>query len=172
MVQKNYQVIRLERLEHENLASRKKSRVNLKRGILRRGSDEDDTPLFDIRKKCILLGLIKTVDLVHKYKRAQAHMAVPLRLSHHFLNFLNSACNGGKIHEGGLCPVGDDPGQSGLSHTGRSPEYHGTHHVLINNPAQHLSLTQKVLLAHKFLQPRWPQPACQRTHGSPVVKKR
>ena len=57
MVQKHYQVIGLECLEYENLASRKKSRVNLERGILRRCSDQDDTSLFHIGKKRILLGL-------------------------------------------------------------------------------------------------------------------
>jgi len=172
MVQKHYQVIGLECLEYENLASRKKSRVNLERGILRCCSDQDDTSLFHIGKKRILLGLIKTVDLVHKYERTQTYMTVTLRLGHHFLYFLYSACDGGKIHEGSPGPVGDNSGQRGLSHSRRSPEDHGTHHVLINNPAQHLPLSQEVLLAYKLFQPTRSQPACQRPHGSPVVKKR
>ena len=170
MAEKLCQVVGGEGLENENTAPGQKSRVDLKGRVFRGGPDEDDAPLFHIREKCVLLGLIEAVDLVHKHQGPEAGAAAQLGPCHDLLDFLDPAGDGAEIHEVGVGPSGDDAGQSGLSDAGRTPEDHRRDLVLVDELAQKLAFSQQVLLAHKGFQRLRPQPAGQRRHGLFVIE--
>ena len=139
-------------LQHKNLAAGKKSGINFKGWIFRSRSDEDNTSFFHKGQKCILLGLIKTMDFIYKYNRLFSHMPGALGLVHHFLNFTDPTGNRTEINEFSLCAPGYYPGKSSLSHAGRSPEDHGRNHILINQAAENLPFPHQIFLTHEFLQ--------------------
>ena len=52
--------------EHKNMASGEEGRNYFKRRVFRRRSNEDDRARLNIRQKCILLSLVKSVYLINK----------------------------------------------------------------------------------------------------------
>ena len=105
------------------------------------------------------------MDLVHKNNSPAAGQPNLLCLLHHLADFLNAAGNGAEIDEFRLRLSGDDAGKGGFSHAGRPPENHGADAVLIDQAAQHLSLSDQMFLSHKFLQAFRPESACQGIRG-------
>ena len=77
-----------------------------------------------------------------------------------------------KIDEAGLRPPGDDPGQGRLADARRAPEDHGGNAVAFDEPAQHLSFPQQVLLSDIFIQGPGSEPGGQGFRDAPVKKSR
>ena len=63
--QQRCNVLRREWLQHKDLAAREQGGVDLKRGVFRRGADQDDAAALHKRQKSVLLCLVETVNLVH-----------------------------------------------------------------------------------------------------------
>ena len=150
--QKPRELLHAQGLEHEHLAPGEKRPVHLKGGVLRGGPDKDNAPLFHKGQEGVLLGLVKAVDFVHKDDGALPEAAVFLRLEHHLPDLLDAAGHRGKVDEGGLGALGDDPRQGGLAHPRRAPENHGGYAVPLNEPAEHLPRAQQMGLPGEFLQ--------------------
>ena len=161
MVQKLFDVPLRQRLKDKHLASGQQRGIDLKGGIFRGGPDENDASLLHKGQKSILLGLVETMNLIHKNNGPPSGKAHLFRLHHHLADFLNAAGNGAEIDEFRLRLSGDDAGKGGFSHAGRPPENHGADAVLIDQAAQHLPLSDQMFLSHKFLQAFRPESACQ-----------
>ena len=146
------QVGRCQRLQYEHLAPGQQGGIDFKGGVLRGGSDQSDAALLHIGEEGVLLGLVEPVYLVHEAEGAGAVGTVLLRLLHDLFDFLDAAGDGAEIHEARPGAARDDPGQGGLAHAGRPPEYHGRHDVLLQHLPQDLTLSQQMLLADIILQ--------------------
>ena len=160
-VKKLHQLFGLQALEHEDPAAGQESPVDLKGRVFRGGADEDDAALFHKGQEGVLLGLVEAMDLVHEDDGPLSIALILLRLLHDGADLPDAAGDGGEIDEGSFGAACNDPGQGGLSHTGRPPEDHGGDVVLFNETPQDLPLSQKVLLSHEFLQGSGPKPGCQ-----------
>jgi hypothetical protein len=62
------------------------------------------------------------VDFIHEKNRAAAHPAQALGIRHHSLDFLDAGEHGAEGDELATGDVGDQMGERGLAHAGRSPE--------------------------------------------------
>jgi hypothetical protein len=62
--QQGFQRLLVQALEHEDLAARQQSAVQLERGVLGGGADQGDDPLLHERQETVLLGAVEAVDLV------------------------------------------------------------------------------------------------------------
>ncbi len=139
---------------------------HLKGGILRCGADEGDQAALHVGEECVLLGLVKTVDLVHKEDRLSPLLAPLLgSLLDDAPDLLHSGEDRGKADEAGFCLLGQDPGKRRLPRTGRPPEDDGKYPVLTDGPPEETIRTEKVTLAHIFIEAPGPHPIGQR----PVV---
>ena len=78
-----------------------------------------------MRKKCILLGLVETVNFVDEHNRPRAVLSCPLRVCHDCFDFLDPGQNRRELNELRFRHVGNDLGERGLSRAGRSPENQG-----------------------------------------------
>ena len=150
------------RLQNEHLAARQKCGIHLKRGVLRRRTDEHDAALFHKRQKRVLLRLIKAVDFIDEQQRALTHAVVLLCLAHHAANFLDAARHGAEIDEIRLRPRRNDLRQRRFTHARRPPENHRRHAVFFNQLPQHLALAEQMALPRKFLQRPRPHPRRKR----------
>ena len=149
--QLEYIVLR-KRLEHEDLAPREQSPVDLERGVLGRRPDKDDAPLFDEGQESILLRLVEAVYLVDEKDRLFAVNAVLVGALHHLADLLDPAGDGGKVDERGVCAVRYDVGESGLPYSGRAPEDHRGDHVAFDDAAQYLTRTDQMLLSDDLVE--------------------
>ena len=147
-----FQVLLGQGLEDEHPAPGQESGVHLEAGVLRGGPDEHDAPLLHVGEKGVLLGLVEPVDLIHEQDGPLPQAAAVLRLLHHLLDLFDAAGDGAEVDKLGAGPPGDDPGQGGLPHPGRAPEDHRAHPVALDEPAQHLALSQQMALPSELLQ--------------------
>lgn len=131
-------VVRRELLEHEHAAPREERAVDLERGVLGRGPDEDDAPLLHEGQEGVLLRLVEAVDLVDEDDGPESGLAPFLALAHHVADLLYAARDRREVDEFGLRHPRDDPGKRGLPGPGRPPENHGGDAVALDElPENH-----------------------------------
>jgi hypothetical protein len=73
-------------------------------------------------------------------------------VGHHRFDLLDAGEHGGELDELGVGEVGDDLGQGGLAHAGRSPEDERAGVVALELHAQRLAGSEDVLLADELLE--------------------
>ena len=66
MAQERLQVLRGQRLQHEDFAAGEKRRIDFKRRVFGRRADQDDAAALDKWEESILLRLVKAVNLIDK----------------------------------------------------------------------------------------------------------
>jgi hypothetical protein len=141
-----------ERLENDDPTARQERGVQLERRVLGSCADQDDVAPFDIGEKGVLLSPIEAMNLVDEEKRA-ASLGAPESggIGHDLLDLLDPRGHGAERHEaaGGL--LRDDPGDCGLSRSGRSPEDDRRHPVLEDRPAEEPPRTHHRLLAQHLV---------------------
>ena len=141
-----------ERFEHVDAAAGKQRGDDLEGGILGGCSDEPDGAAFDVGKEGVLLGLVEAVNLIDEEDGAGVHLGGLRGGGHHLLDLLDAAHDGGELDESSLGGLGDDLGQCGLAHAGRTPEDHGTGVVALDLHAERFAGADEVLLSEQFLQ--------------------
>ena len=114
-----------ERLQHIDAAAGEQRGDDFEGWILRGGTDQPDGSPLDVRQKGILLGLVEAVNLIDEKDGARVHLGGLRRRGHHLLDLLDAAHYGGELDKSRLGRFGDDLGQSGFAHSGRTPEDHG-----------------------------------------------
>src|SRR5690606_23722043 len=72
------EIVLLQGLEAERLASREQRRVDRERRVLRRRADQRDRARLDVGQERVLLGLVEPMDLVQKDDRTLALVREPL----------------------------------------------------------------------------------------------
>ncbi len=145
-------VLRFERLQHKHLAPRQQRAVHFKRRIFGSGAYQDDTALFHIRQKGVLLRFVESVDLVYEQDGFFAEPTVLLRPFHHLLYLFDTAGHRRKIDERRPRGVRDHPRQRGLAHARRPPKDHGADTVVLYEPPQDLALADQMFLPRHFAQ--------------------
>ena len=137
---------------------------DLEIGVFRRGADEGDSAVLDVRQQAILLGLVEAVDLVHQEDSALAVQQPPLLgLFDHPPDVGDAGQDGAKGLEVRLGAVGDDHGQRGLARAGRPPEDDGGEEAVgLDGAAQQPSRANNVLLTDHLIQGAGAQARCQR----------
>ena len=109
-------------------------------------------------QKCVLLAAIEAMNFIDEQNRAHAGGSGLIGLRHDLFDFFNPADDGGKFDERGFGGVGDDLGQRGFSHAGRSPQNHRRGVVGFQLQTQCFAGSKQMFLADEFIQ-------CARTHA-------
>ena len=130
-------VFLFQRVQDEHFAAGQQRAVYLKRGVFRRGADENNAALFHERQKSILLGFIEAVNLIHEQDGFPAEQAAFIRLFHDLPDLLDSARYRGKIDKIGARTVCDDARQRRLPYAGRPPEDHRADLISLDQSAQY-----------------------------------
>ena len=111
-----------QRLKDVDARTRQQRGDNFERRILGGRADQPDAAFLDVRQKSVLLGFVEAMHLVDEDDGASAVLPCPLGVGHDLLDFLDPAEHGGELDEVGVSHAGDDLGQRGFAHAGRSPE--------------------------------------------------
>ena len=165
------QILLAQGVEDKPPAAGKKRAVDFKGRIFRGSADQNDAALFHKRQKRVLLGLVETVNFVHKDQCALTVTPVFLGLLHYGANLADAAGHGGKVDEGRFRMPRDDARQRGLAHARRTPEDHGGQMIAFDQAGKHLAGAQQVTLTHKFVQRAGTKPCGQRLCSVPVKKR-
>ena len=149
-VQELLQVGHLKGLEHEDLAAGQEGSNHLERRVLRRGADQDDRTRLHGTQQGILLRLVEAVDLVDEKDRCTGLGKERLGLGgvDDLAHFLHAGTDRGKRIEIPLQTARNNPGQGGLSHTGRSPKNEGRQSAGVHHVPQDASGADQMLLAY------------------------
>ena len=166
-----FQRVVVQPLQHQHLHARQQRAVQLERGILRGGPDQDDGAVLHIRQEPVLLGAVEAVDLVDEQQRALARVAPGAGGVEHPAQVGHAGEHRGNLLEHQPAHIGQQAGDGGLAGARRAPEHQrgqlaGRHHA-----AERAVRTQQVVLAHHVGQPFGSQPVGQRP-GRVVVQTR
>ena len=170
MIQDLHQIALFQRSQDKHPASGQESRIDLKRGILRRRADQNNASFLYKRQKGILLRLIKPMDLVHEQNGPKPHPPAVLRLHHDLSDLFDPTGHRAEINEISLRPTGYNACQRRFPNPRRSPEYHRRYLIPFDQLAQHLPLSDQMTLPRKFFQRLRTQTACKRRRQFPVIK--
>ena len=97
--------------------------VDFKVGVFRGGANQDHCAVFDPRQEGVLLGFVKTVNLVNEKERALAvEFGFFLGVGNGFANLFDTGKNRVDGDKMGACRVGDNPRQRCLAGAGRAVE--------------------------------------------------
>ena len=167
----------MQRLEHEDLATGKKGSDDLERRVLRGGADQDHRAVFHRSQERILLGFVEPVDLVDKEDRGAfaGKQGSAFGLVYDIPDILYTGRNRGQLIEIALQRLGDDMGERGLSHPGRSPENEGRQVPALDHGPENAARSDQMPLSHVSVQIRRPHPLGKgrkhRASGCRVVRK-
>ena len=148
--------------KHVDAAAREQRRDDFERRILGGCADQANGAALDVGQKGVLLGLVEAVNLIDEEDGARMHLGGLRGGDHHLLDLLDAAHDGGELDEAGLGGFGNDLGQGGFAHAGRTPEDHGAGIVALDLHAQGLAGAEQVLLAAVLLQGARTHPLGQR----------
>src|SRR5437763_12541947 len=105
-----------------------------------------------MRQKCVLLGPVKTVDLINKQDGAGTVLAGLLSIRHDLLDLFDSGEHRRELDELRFGDVSNDLGQRCLARSWRSPEDDGAGIVAFDLQPQWLVRSKNLLLSHKLIQ--------------------
>ena len=161
LVHQRAQVIVRQRLEHIHLTATEQRSDDLKRGILRRGTDKRHYAALHSREQRVLLTLAEAVNLVDKqYGRRRIEERVLRSLVNHIPHILHAAAHGAQRIERGAHSRGNDVRQRSLAHTGRAPHDKRAHMLVVYHAPEGTALSHQVLLPHIVLQGQRPHTLC------------
>jgi len=155
-LQQHLQILLLQGFQHINLTAGEQRADHFKRGVLGSRSDEcHRTGLHGIQQR-VLLRLAEPVNLIDKEDRCRVvEKTGVLRLINHLPHILHPRVDRAQLVKGSFHCVGNNIGQRGLTHSGRTPENNGGNPARVNHPAQYGSLTDQMFLADKFIEGLW-----------------
>ena len=152
----------VQRKKREHAAAGQQRRVDLKGRVFGGGPDESDGSVLHVGKDDVLLGLVETMDLVHKQYGVLPVQRLSLpRLGHRFAQVGDAGRHRADRLKVGAGGIGDEPGQGRFAGAGRSPEQDRWNPVGINRPAQHPVLGEDVTLPHELVKGGRPHPLGQ-----------
>ena len=105
-----------------------------------------------MRQKCILLGLVESMNLIDEHDCTASQPAGSFRSGHDLLDLLDAGHDGTERDECGLCDPCDDVGQRGLSHPRRSPQDHGRNLVALDRRPQRFAGIEQMALPEDLVQ--------------------
>ncbi|EQD36798.1 glycine/D-amino acid oxidase, partial [mine drainage metagenome] len=115
----------LERLQHIHPRPRQQRAHHFERRILRRGADEGERTVLQIRQERVLLRLVESVHLIEKQdRRPPIVIALGARRLDRGAYVLHARHHGRERDELRLAAPGDQSGQGGLAGAGRAPQNH------------------------------------------------
>ncbi len=118
-------LLRRQEVQRVDAGARQQRPDDLERRVLRRGADERDRAVFDVRQDDVLLRLVKAVDLVDEKDCAlSVEIATLTRLGDDASQVADTGGHGGDRLEVRLRLRGDDAGERRLAAAGRAPEDH------------------------------------------------
>ena len=123
-VQEDLKVGLFQRFQDKDLAAGKQGSDDLEGRVLRRGADQDDGAVLHGPQKCILLSLVKTVDLVDKENGSPSLMekGIPACLLKDFPHILHAGRDSRQGEEIAVQRLCNDVGEGGLAYARRTPE--------------------------------------------------
>lgn len=153
--------VNVQLLQHDNLAATEKGRVQAKGGVLGGGSNQSDCSILqtlvletnlklpsnktnlDVGQKRVLLHLVKAMHLVHEeqsFSFEHSNLILCgldgiLHLSH--VGGASRELDKSQVWPFGLGLVSNDIGQTRLSTSGGSPQYHVRYTILLNQVSPH-----------------------------------
>ena len=113
---------RVEAAQDEDLGAGEERGVQLERGVLGGGADEDDGALLHQGKEAVLLGAVEAVDLVDEQQRGPALGMAQAGGLEDLLEVGDAGEDGADLDEGGVGRGGEEAGDGGLADAGRAPE--------------------------------------------------
>jgi hypothetical protein len=154
-------VFGLERLEDDDAGAREESRIDLEGWVFSCGTNQGHGAVFYVGKNGVLLALVEAVYFVYEENGAAT-------IFESFGGFFDDAAkvgdacrhcaNGGKV---GICAVGDNLGNGGLSAAGRSPENERGEAICFDGATERLTRGKEVLLADNFVEGTRAHPGCE-----------
>lgn len=119
-------------------------------------------------QKSVLLAFVEAVHLVHEHDGAllQQTASRGLRLLHGLADVLDATQYGADGNELCIKGIGHEPGNRGLAHAGRPPEYAAVRAARLEGQTQRHALSQHMLLANDFGQRARPQALGQGLMGN------
>ena len=136
-------------LEYERTARQRG--VDEHRRVVRRGADQDDGAVLDVRQQDVLLGFVEPVDFVHEENRAHAAELVAGAVAD-LPDLGDVRDDAGAPDEIPLRRLGDDFGQRRLAAAGRSVEDDVRQAVRLDDAAEKFAFAEDVALADDFVQ--------------------
>ena len=148
-------LVNIEWAQREDLHPRQQRRYDLEAGVFRGGADERERAVFDIRQEEILLRFVEAVDLVEKedgavgpfffgWRGEETQLAAAIsawRLDRcdDLTQFRFAGGDSREVIEGLFGDLGDHAREGGLADTGRPPEYHARHRLLLQSAVEWLA---------------------------------
>ncbi|GGK26713.1 hypothetical protein GCM10008955_20620 [Deinococcus malanensis] len=108
------------------------------------------SPDFPMRQQGVLLGLIKTVNLVEKQDGAGATGAQPLGFRDGLAHVLDACRNGRQGNEMRADLAGEQPRQGGLADAGWSPQDQAAQPAGLQHAGQRPARAKQMCLSHHF----------------------
>ena len=152
------------RFQFKNPGTRNKSAVDLKIRILRRRSNQKQSPILHKGQQIVLLALIEPVNLIYKKNSLLAvHPQGIFCLLHNLLHILLSRNRCIQLLESGACRTCYDFGQRRLACPRWAVKYNRAQLIRLDSPVKQLVLSDNMLLPHHLVQRGWPEPGGQRS---------
>ena len=134
--------------EDIDLTAGQQRRNHLKGGVFGGGADESDDALFHRPEQRVLLRLGEPVDFIDEEDGLALFFPC---LFDHVAHVLHAGVDGAEHVEGAVCHLGDEQGERGLAHAGRTPQNHGVQIARLDGMAQGGTFTHQVLLTDIFI---------------------
>ena len=142
-----------QRLQAPDTHPREQSRVHFEVWVLRRGSDQRDRAVLDVRQEGVLLGLVEAMDLVEEQDGALlVESEAILRLGNRRPNLHDARHDGRHRREVGADLGCEQARETGLARPGRSPEHDRGEVAARDAAAERSALTDEVLLADELVE--------------------
>src|SRR5690606_710889 len=114
-------------------------------------ADQNELARFDIRQKKVLLGFVKTVDLVEKQNARPVRLVFAALFSDDLADVVLAGRNGRKFIKFGAYRVRINPRQSGFPRSGRAPQNKGKNMPLFDGKAKRFARPDQMPLTDEFV---------------------
>ncbi len=152
----------VEPVQDQHLRPRQQGGVELERGILGGGADEDDGAVLDIGQEAVLLGAVEAVDLVHEQQGLSSHLHMLARFGEHLLEIRDAREDGRDGDEAHADGVGEQPGDRRLAGSGRPPQHHRGELARRHHPPDRAFRPGEMVLPHHLVERARPQTVGER----------
>ena len=156
-----HKIVAVQGLQHVDLAARQQGTVDFKRGVFGGGPDQRYLPFLYGPQQRVLLPFVEAVNLVDEdYGREQSGGS-----GQHVANFFHARIDGTESHERAFYGLGQQQGQRGFAHAGRTPQDHRRQPTRRHRHAQRPTGTNQFSLTNDFVQRAGPNPFGQGNRG-------